>query len=281
MSHEEVIPVEAVRIFRNFATKYLGVEIDQELEPLVGGRIAKRLGQLHIPLHKYIARLYQDKDAEEIVAFLDFVRARPAPLFARRLDHAQLRVRMRERLGEGCRRFRLWSAGCGTGEEAYAMALSMVDAIESEGLNAEEVDFEVLATDLSERTLAMGRQGLFEQAQLCKVPATLRRRHFFRAYGGIAISDALQSRVVFRRLNLAQTPLPIKGMFDTIFCHEALIPMVPRARAAAVEAMTGVLAEDGLIRTGFEHEMTAATAARKPGLLKPRTPGVTRYPSDC
>ena len=162
------------------------------------------------------------------------------------------------------------------------MALTVLDAIEDEGVNPRTVDYKVLATDVSERMLAIGRQGLFERAQLRRVPQSLRCQHFFRAYGGIAISDAIQARVVFRRLNLAKPPYPFAGTFDAIFCHEALIPMVPKARAHAVEAVSEMLAEGGFIRTGFEHEIPREANELAVDWHKPQPPGVTpRSPTDC
>ncbi len=264
MNDDTVIPVEAVRAFRNYAIRQLGVEIKQELEPLIGGRIAKRMEHFKEPLHRYLFRVYLDGESSEIISFLDFVRARPAPFFARRADHGELHAQVRAWLGEGCRRLRFWSAGCGSGEEPYGMALTVIDAIESVGLATDDVDFKILATDLSPRVLDRGRQGLFERPQLLGVPEAVRRQHFFRAYGGIAISDAVRARVVFRCLNLAQTPYRMKGGFDAIFCHEALLPMVPAARARAVKAVRELLLPDGLLRSGFDEEVLEAAAAPPP-----------------
>jgi chemotaxis protein methyltransferase CheR len=252
MNNETVIPVEAVRAFRNYAIRQLGMEINKDLEPLIGGRIAKRMEHFKEPLHRYLCRVYLEGESSEIVSFLDFVRPRPAPFFARRADHAELRAQVRAWLGEGWRRLRFWSVGCGSGEEAYGMALTVVDAIASAGLDPADVDFKILATDISPRVLETGKQGLFERPQLRAVPESMRRRHFFRAYGGIAISDAIRARVVFQCLNPSHPPYPMNGGFDAIFCHEALVPMVPAARARTVRAMRDLLLPGGLLCSGFD-----------------------------
>jgi chemotaxis protein methyltransferase CheR len=254
MNNETVIPVEAVRAFRNYAIRQLGVEINKDLEPLIGGRIAKRMEHFKEPLHRYLCRVYLEGESSEIVSFLDFVRPRPAPFFARRADHAQLHAQVRGWLADGWRRLRFWSAGCGTGEEPYGMALTVLDAIDSAGLDCKAVDFKILATDISPRVLETGKQGLFERPQLRAVSEEARRRHFFRAYGGIAIADAVRARVVFRALNLSQPPYQMNGGFDAIFCHEALVPMVPAARGRAVRAVRELLLPGGLLCTGFDHD---------------------------
>jgi chemotaxis protein methyltransferase CheR len=245
-----VVPLTAVRAFRNLAVRQLGIQIKDELEPLIGGRIIKRMGHFNEPLHRYLSRVYMDKENHEIVTFLDLVRPRCAPMFARRSDHVLLYTRVRGWLMAGWRRLRFWSAGCGTGEEPYGMALTVLDAIDSLGLSPNEVDFKVLATDVSPRLLEAGRTGLFERPQLCRVPKSM-QRYFFRAYGGIAIADAIRDRVVFRCLNLTQPPFQMKSDLDAIFCHEALQPMIPQARQRAVTAMRELLQPDGLLCTGF------------------------------
>ena len=112
---EEVVSVEVVRHFCHVATRRLGIELDAKAKALVAGRVAKRLGMLQVPLDEYLSRLEEDKNCDEVVGFLDFVRPRPPGFFARFADHAELHNQIRRWLREGRRRFRLWSAGCGSG----------------------------------------------------------------------------------------------------------------------------------------------------------------------
>ena len=249
---EEVVPVEVVRSFRNLAARHLGLAIDKEWEPVVCARITKRLKQLQLPLHRYLYRLYQEKDAGEIVSFWDFVRPRPLALFAPWSDYEQLHAHVLHRLASGQRRFRFWSAGCGSGEQAYAMALTAEHAASVEGVETSSLDLKILATDLSAIAIASGKRGVFDRMQVQHVPQDLRRRHFFRSSGGFAISDDIQSRVVFRVLNLAQPPFPMTRPFDAIFCHEGLAPLVPEARTRALRATQDLLCKDGFLRAGFD-----------------------------
>ena len=128
---DEVVSVEVVRRFCHIATRRLGVGIDPKVEALVAGRVAKRLRILQLPLDEYLSRLDEDRHCDEVVGFLDVMRPRPARFFARGFDHAQLHAQLRRWLAAGRRRFRLWSAGCGSGEEPYAMALTVLAAVEA------------------------------------------------------------------------------------------------------------------------------------------------------
>jgi chemotaxis protein methyltransferase CheR len=252
---DEVVSVEVVRHFCHIATHRLGVGIDARAETLVASRVAKRLKLLQLPLDQYLSRLEEDKDCEEVVGFLDFVRPRAPRFFSRWSDHAHLHAKLRCLLAAGQRRFRLWSAGCGSGEEPYAMLLTAQNAIEHAKVPIEEVDLKILATDLSPRALERGKKGVFDEAQVCDVPAPLFRRFFEETVEGVAITSELKAYVVFRRLNLAHQPFPMTGPLQAIFCHEGLSPMVPRARKSIVEAIQALLSKDGLLCTGFDDEL--------------------------
>ena len=119
-------------------------------------------------------------------------------------------------------RVRLWSAGCSTGEEAYSLALTVLDVLPE----APMLDVRILATDVDQRVLATGSAGLYPARAAQPIPAVLRARHFRQVAGadgtGFAAGPALRALVRFRRLNLARS-WPIRGRFDAILCRNVVI----------------------------------------------------------
>lgn len=249
---DEAVSSEVVRHFCRIAKNRLGVRIGDDHHSLVAGRVAKRLHALQLDADEYVTRLNDDDDCSEVIGFLDFLRPRPPRFFARREDHAALHRALVRLLGEGQRRFRLWSAGCGTGEEAFSMALTALRAMEVAKVPLPDVDVKILASDLSKVILERGKQGIFDEQQLRDVPRAFRERYFAAVDNGLAIDESIKDMVRFRRLNLTQRPYPMTGPLDAIFCHEALAPLVRSARTAAAEAVKDLLAEEGLLCTGFE-----------------------------
>lgn len=154
-------------------------------------------------------------------------------------------------LGEGQRRFRLWSAGCGTGEEPFGMALTALGAMETAKVALSDVDLKILATDISKVVLERGKHGVFDEQQLRDVPRELFDRYFSAVEDGFAVDESIKDMVRFRRLNLTKLPYPMTGPLDAILCHGALAPLVPSARASVTDAMKDLLAEEGLLCTGF------------------------------
>lgn len=135
------------------------------------------------------------------------------------------------------------------------MALVALDAIEAAGLAPDAVDLKILATDISQSMLEVGRRGLFAGAQLWAVPQEMRARSFVETDAGFQISEDLYARVVFRPLNLALPPFPMTGKLDAIFCQEGLQPLVPRAQRRAIKAARGLLANEGILRTGLDEDL--------------------------
>jgi chemotaxis protein methyltransferase CheR len=263
MMFDEIVSVEVVRHFCHIANRRLGVELDAKAEALVPGRVAKRLKQLQLPLDEYLNRLKEDEHCDEVVGFLDVMRPRPARFFARRSDFKELHALLRQALADGRRRFRLWSAGCGSGEEPYAMAMTALDAVASMGLAPETVDIKVLASDLSPRVLQRGKKGIFDEAQLPDLPEVMRTRYFSPVAEGMAVSPEVRSLVVFRRLNLTRLPFPMTGPLDAIFCHDGLAPLLLRVRQTTVEAIKAILAKQGMLCTGLEDTVEVEAAPAK------------------
>ncbi len=248
---DEAVSVEVVRHFCHIASSRLGVGIGDKYQTLVAGRVAKRLLTLQLDVDKYVERLNTDHECSEVVGFLDFLRPRPPRFFARRDDHAVLHTGLVRWLKEGKRRIRLWSAGCGTGEEAYGMALTLLAALDASGVGLHEVDIKILATDISKPILERGKRGIFHPDQLRDVPGAIHRRYFRETNGGVVIGEDVREMVYFRRLNLTRIPYPMVGPLEAVFCRDGLAPLVRSARRRVADALKALVGEAGILRTGF------------------------------
>jgi chemotaxis protein methyltransferase CheR len=254
---DEAVTAEVVRHFCRIAAHRLGVSIGSDRHDLVASRVAKRMQALALGQVEYMEQLDGDHECTEVVRFLDLLRPRPPGFFARRDDLTALHAGLVRWLGEGKRRLRLWSAGCGTGEEAYSMALMALGAVEAAAIGLAEVDIKILATDISKPILERAEQGIFEVEQLRNVPRRLLGRYFHATEAGMAIDEVVKPMVHFTRLSLTNLPYPMKGPLDAIFCHQGLVPLMPSARRLAVNAARSLLAPHGLLCMGLSSQMLA------------------------
>ncbi len=120
------------------------------------------------------------------------------------------------------RRLRLWSAGCSTGEEAYSIAMVLLESM----ANAADRDVRILATDVDSDVLATAAAGQYP-AERMKGVSDGRVRRFFteqreRNRSSYVVRPEVRQLVTFKQLNLMQ-PLPMSGPLDVIFCRNTVI----------------------------------------------------------
>lgn len=148
----------------------------------------------------------------------------------------------------GRRRVRLWSAGCGTGEEAWSIAMTVA---ETELPAAVEVD--ILATDGDRGALQFAGDAVYREDQMQRVSAERRRRHFVRGVGprrGLwRVIAALRDRVELAELDLAG-PWPLGAPFDAVFCDAPIARLDPRAAHQLARRLAEVIAPGGALFLG-------------------------------
>ena len=118
-------------------------------------------------------------------------------------------------------RFRLWSAGCATGEEPYTLAMVLLE--ETEGV-LEGWTVEVMATDRNEQSISKARENIYRADSLSLV-SPQHRHKYFRPHGDrFRVSEEVQSCVSFQRLNLLdESRMLFMNDVDVIFCSNVLI----------------------------------------------------------
>lgn len=139
---------------------------------------------------------------------------------------------------------RIWSAGCGSGQEAYSLAI-ILDDLRSEGGFAAEL----LATDMSDRALEKARAGLFTQFEVQRGLPIRKLIAYFEKSGDLwRISDRLRASVKFQTHNLLNTPPA--GSYDLILCCHTLSQFEASARSAALTRLVSALSPDGFLIMG-------------------------------
>lgn len=140
---------------------------------------------------------------------------------------------------------RVWVAGCATGEEAYSVAMLLREASAAQHV---PVDFQVFATDIDERALAIARAALYTAGIVADVtPARLSQ--FFNKEGEqYRVVKSLREKVLFAQHNLLRDP-PFSRL-DLICCRNLLIYLERRAQINILEMFGFALKARGLLFLG-------------------------------
>ncbi|WP_085690556.1 MULTISPECIES: CheR family methyltransferase [unclassified Pseudomonas] len=113
---------------------------------------------------------------------------------------------------------RVWSAGCSTGEEAYSLAMLLSEEISSRDCAAK---LQVFATDIDDRAIAYGRNGVYPEAISTDVPHTYMRQYFTRDDQHYRVRKEIREKVLFAKHSLLLDP-PF-SQIDLIVCRNLLI----------------------------------------------------------
>ncbi len=113
---------------------------------------------------------------------------------------------------------RIWVPGCATGEEAYSIAICLMEFLDEAGAS---VPFEVFATDISETAIAKARSATYKDSEVAHVPPRRLARFFARSERGYQVTKTIRDVCVFARHNVAEDP-PFSKL-DLISCCNVLI----------------------------------------------------------
>jgi chemotaxis protein methyltransferase CheR len=167
------------------------------------------------------------------------------------------------RRGAGAETLRIWCAGCATGQEPYSIAMILRE--EAARLGGQK--FEIIASDISETSLARAKAAYFSQLDVQHgMPTRLLIKHFRQEGTGWRLGLSVRNAVRFERFNLIESPRAL-GAFDVVFCRNVLDHFGDDERREALLQIAAILADDGVLFLGEREDITGAAHAfeRLPG----------------
>jgi chemotaxis protein methyltransferase CheR len=118
------------------------------------------------------------------------------------------------------RRLVVWSAGCSTGEEPYTVAMLLAELIPQPA----EWQIEIVATDVSERSLAAARRGRYGKRSVQAADPVSVGRWFDVEGDEYVVRPEVRAMVSVRHHNLVTDPQPLPaGDVDLVLCRNVTI----------------------------------------------------------
>lgn len=142
------------------------------------------------------------------------------------------------------RRLRFWSAAASTGQEAYSLAMILLE----EGFG--DWDIQILGTDFASQVLERARSGAYQQIEVNRgLPAALLVKYFRRTGASWQLSDAVRRMVRFETIDL-RNPMRALGPFDLVFCRNVLIYFDSGTKKKILQDLHGTLFRGGWLFFG-------------------------------
>ncbi|MBW8330919.1 MAG: protein-glutamate O-methyltransferase CheR [Prolixibacteraceae bacterium] len=219
-----------LKLGRMITEKY-GIKMSAEKKIMFQARLQRRLRELDIKsFDEYARRLFTtEHDSVEISILADYISTNKTDFFREKehfqfiTDHVLPEI-FCEKQTNSFFQLKLWSAGCSSGQEAYSMAITLEEFMQSRNFR---FDYSIVATDISGRMLKTARQAVYPMSQVEEIPLEIKKRYFLKSKSlidkKVRIVKNLRDRVKPAYLNLMDNVYVLDTQFDLIFLRNTLI----------------------------------------------------------
>lgn len=138
--------------------------------------------------------------------------------------------------------FRVWVAGCATGEEAYSIAILLREFMDEAHRNFKT---QIYSTDLDDEAIALARSGHYPPNIEQDITPERLRRFFTKEEGGYRVKKEIREMVVFAVQNVIKDP-PFTRL-DLLSCRNLMIYLEPELQIRLIPAFHYALKPGGVL----------------------------------
>lgn len=255
-----VLSEEDFRKISDIVYEHCGINLHDGKKELVRARVAKRLRSGNFKtFSEYIKYVLQDKTRTEFSILIDSLSTNLTGFLREPQHFGFLRSEFLPLLMERKKKkrdfkIRAWSAGCSSGEEAYSLAMTLLEAIQG----TDRWDVKVLANDISTTMLETAEKGIYEKERVEPIPSLLRQKYMIQHRKGnrrvFEVSKILRDTVIFKHMNLVKDWV-FSGPLDFIFCRNVMIYFDKATQARLVNRFWHLLDSGGMLFTGHSESL--------------------------
>jgi chemotaxis protein methyltransferase CheR len=142
------------------------------------------------------------------------------------------------------RKLRFWSAASSTGQEAFSLAMMLVE----EGLQG--WDIQILGTDFSSKVVDRAQLGNYQQIEVNRgLPTSLLVKHFHRTGLNWQLSESVRKMARFETIDLRKSMRTL-GPFDMVFCRNVMIYFDNETKRKIMKELHSTLFRGGWLLLG-------------------------------
>ncbi len=172
---------------------------------------------------------------------------------------------LKERIGaflgtkEADSTFRVWVPGCATGEEAYSIAILMLETLEEMG---KYVEIKIFGSDINSDAIESARTGFFPENIVADISEERLKRFFSKKGVRYHVDSKIRDMMVFAVHDVTRDP-PFSNM-DLISCRNMLIYMNMALQEKVLSILHYALRPGGILFLG-----TSESVGESANLFKP------------
>jgi chemotaxis protein methyltransferase CheR len=243
--------------FREFFYRKTGIQFEDSKRYFVDKRLIERIEETDSSsFRNYFVMLRFETTGEELQILTNLMTVNETYFFR---EEYQFKCMVESLLPEitaqkkNNRPLRIWSMPSSSGEEAYSIAMYLLEYWP--GIN--QWDVEIISSDIDTNILAKARLGNYSARSVQHLPKSLLQKYFRRTDEDYQICDDLRNAVDFTRVNLMKSS-DVRSYrdFDVIFCRNLLIYFDDLSRRQAADTFFDALNPGGFLCLGHSESMS-------------------------
>jgi len=210
----------------------------------IGRRIERRMSQHQITDTDIYARYIKTHPEEAHILFKEML-INVTSFFR---DAEAFAVLQKEILPRLCKdkpddyNFRVWIAGCSTGEEAYSIAILLHELLDE---TRQSFTVQIFSTDLDDDAIATARAGIYSAKSCQDITPERLQRFFTKVDAGYQVNKSIRDMIVFAVQNIVKDPPFTK--LDLLTCRNLMIYLEPDLQSRLMFTFHYALKPEGIL----------------------------------
>jgi chemotaxis protein methyltransferase CheR len=245
---DRAILPENYRFLQQHVYSQVGIVLEEDKHYLFESRLAPIVKQLGLKSTNDLCVLLHTKGSQELGnRVAEAMTTNETYFFREPHQYEAIRTVLLPKLKEDrrdSRNLRFWSAAASTGQEAYSLAMMLLEE------QFASWNIQILGTDFSSKVVERARAGLFQQIEVNRgLPAALLVEHFRPAGLDWQLNEAVRRMARFETIDLRKRMGGL-GPFDLVFCRNVMIYFDNETKRNIMKEIHGTLFRGGWLLLG-------------------------------
>ncbi len=240
---------------RKLVYQRAGISLNHNKKDMVYSRLSRRLRANGLSAFKDYLELLEYGEESELEAFTNALTTNLTSFFRERHHFHLLANHLKQQTHK--HDISLWCSACSTGEEAYSIAMTLVNVYGTFSPNAK-----ILATDIDTNVLEQAKSGVYPVEKIKEIDPEYVKKYFYQGIGKnqglVRVRPELKDLITFRRLNLLDEKWPMRKPFDAIFCRNVMIYFDKKTQYEILKKFAPLLKPNGLLFAGHSESFSHA-----------------------
>ena len=243
----DILP-ENYRFLQKHVYSQVGIVLEDNKHYLFQSRLAPIVKQLSLgSINDLCALLHAKRNPEVGQQVVEAMTTNETYFYRDPAQYEAIRTLLLPKLLEdrrATRKLRFWSAAASTGQEAYSLAMLLLE----QGLK--DWNIEILGTDFASKVLERARTGIYQQIEVNRgLPVGLLVKYFRRSGLDWQLSEPVRRMAYFKTIDL-RASMRTLGPFDLVFCRNVMIYFDNETKQKILKELHSTLFRGGWLLLG-------------------------------